>query len=434
MRRARPAAAPAVLRRPAARVRGRVETEDQVTDKYKKGNLVECHKVKLGSFAEKEWIEATEATYYKSKAPLAGRVQSEELSAGERRLIITLTGTESEDVLRQATGDGKVFKLHLCGPDCDQRQDGPTLCHAKKIQKVKEETATWQTNLEEEEETSGLHKDCERWEEKDKKKKDKKEVKSSSSEKKKKKKKKKEKEKKGEEESPEKTTTKKGPKEASKKRLESFFSGTGLDPNPKKRRKLEKRAKKALKKGKVVSTSSGSFSTSSSEEEPPLCDDNRGLDAPSVAHEQWPLRGGRWESPGCDGPVQQLVHHAQNRGSHAAGMSDLVLRHRPAAEWQGSFGFGRPHSTSEVLGATGQWKRLAGVPETRSGTLFGAILIGSRAEVQVAHRDLKMDRDTKPPNANYQEKRKGKGQGKQKGKEKNKGKNKQADGKKEAAS
>ena len=292
------AAVRGILRRPAAaqgrRPRNQLSPEER-EKRFQEGKEVEAHQLRSEVFTKGLWLVAAKANYLGQEIGIAGKVLKEEIEGGERELYLEITGTNGEEALKHASAlSPPIFRWHLCGPHCDQRRSNPDLCHVETIQRVQEgQPKTWEENLMIERPMEALRADHEEWKKKEKEKGDTKKKESSTSEesrkkKKKKKKKKKEKEKKRkheEEDPPERREKKKkrpkedsedtveerlprgGAKEHAQKTQLALFSGTGMDPRPKVRRRIRKKTSKALKNTKEVSTSSDSGSGSSSSED-----------------------------------------------------------------------------------------------------------------------------------------------------------------------
>ena len=284
----------AVRRRPAARVRAAKGPEDHQKD-YEAGRSVEGHLVPPGCFESGDWIVSEDAQYYQVEAPISARVVKEEIENKEREVLAELVGTKNEELLKHATNQKPCYiRLHLCPPSCTGLRHNPNLVHMGRLKKVPEEKVeAWGKCLIEEGETDLLRADAAKWEaEKKKKEEEDKEDSSSTSGKKKSKKKKKKKEKKrkkeeeakrkreGEEGSPEKKKLKLGGRTSAQKTKKALFEATGMDPSPKRRRKLAKKVSKLLKKVKESNSSSGTevgSDSSDSQEDPEglLSDQNK---------------------------------------------------------------------------------------------------------------------------------------------------------------
>ena len=275
-----PAAAPGILRRPAAaavppgadpghrRVRRRPAGEeregaeaapagagdppDLVQEKFKKGEEVEGVRLAPGVLTRGDWLVVKKGKYYQQDTSFAFQVEREEIDGGEREIAGVLTGTESEALLRFGTGEKPCrIQVHLCGPQCRQMRENPNLLHAKFIKLLSPEAEkTWENNLIEVSETAILQAEAEASKKKkeDLQKEEERRSSSTSPSTKKKKKKKKKKARRaegGELRAP--GRTKLGGKTSAKKTTEALFQGTGLDPSWKSRKKILKMVKKKLK-------------------------------------------------------------------------------------------------------------------------------------------------------------------------------------------
>ena len=467
----RPAAPAGILKRPSRRLRrpaAAIEVEDgeeageeqrpreeDVKEKYKRGELVDAFHIAPGGYSKGEWLLINEAVYYQQKVALAVKVEKEELEEGKRELRCLLTGTKSEELLRFGTAQRPPFiRLHLCQATCPQLRENPDLVHVRKVRKIKpEDPKTWENNLLDEGENTALQAEEAEWRRKEAEKK-KKEDKSSSSastkkkKKKKKKAKKKAREEKGERASPERTRI--GGRASAKKTLQALYAGTGLDPKVSHRRKLSKKVKKALKKNResTSSTSSSSSATTSEQEADMLLEDRSKvhriaslgpglLAALSVVQMKQFLTqvaGTGWEQDeGTLPPICSLY----NRTYMATRLTGGVAREFSTLAWVGDLLLqARPSEALDVV-----LQRMKSIELTAAGTSWSTAQklelvpptdaqIGTRQEYQIARREAKLDSDVK---GTYGGAEKGKSKGKeksQKGKEKGKGKQKEGEGKK----
>lgn len=275
---ARPAAAGGILRRPAAQPdakrrarRGGAEAEGP-QERYQRGDSVVGVEVAPGGFSRGDWLVAEEGIYFQKKVQAAGKVEREEIEGGEREVVVSLTGTSSEELLRFATAHRPcLVRWHLCTTECDQLRENPNLLHIRKLKKVAATSPkTWENNLIEEGDTPALREEEEQWrreKEAEEKKRKKRSTSSSRSRSRRKKKKKKKKEVRvGQGEGTAPVRMKLGGKTTAKKSLEALFLGTGLDPDPKNRKRLLRKVKQKLKKAKDSSSSSSSTSSEDSSE------------------------------------------------------------------------------------------------------------------------------------------------------------------------
>ena len=175
-------------------------------------------------------------------------------------LEIKVQGTSEESLLKWATGHkGQKLRLHLCGDRCPERLEAEDLVHATLIQKRAGEDDPWMVNLIEEVPGPEVLRAepllvGERGEDESKGSGAKKSVPGEKAEKKKKKRKRSE----ARDESPEKGRERVDLKGGARKELKEVFGGTGLDPDPRYRRRFAIKAQKKIKKKKKDSYSSGS--------------------------------------------------------------------------------------------------------------------------------------------------------------------------------
>ena len=227
-------------------------------------------------------IELDRASYYNASVHVAGRVRA--LHPVEGRMEFVLTGTQSERVMETfGGGEDRTVMVHLCKEDCAQLETGLKLFHARGFWDCAVSPKEWQMNLSEKaiaefDELSSLRKLAEergkgRGGDKPPRAKEA-EDKEAEVEKKvgkeKEKKKKKGKERKAEKEWEEKLEAleREETLERGQKTARAIFSGTCLDPNVSRRRRLMKKARemKAKKdKKRKRSSSSGDGESSSSD-------------------------------------------------------------------------------------------------------------------------------------------------------------------------
>eukprot|EP00435_Cladocopium_sp_Y103_P057648 s184_g19.t3 len=263
------------------------EPERSVQDLWLAGREVEACKVPPLELGEGVRVAMDSAVYYHQECKVAGTIQGLEVREGEASLRLTLMGTTHEGILKLQSGAPEMtFRVHLCPAGCNQ-EVSDTLLHARKIRLLKEveKESGWVTNLQKVAALQGPDELAElRRREaelglaglpggpapcvepgEDKKKKKKKQKK----DKKEEKAKPKEKKPRAEEEISSSSESVKldgsRAKAAAKKQPMSLFSGTGLDPREKVRRKVSKKARRALtRKGKKEDSSRSSRSSSSS--------------------------------------------------------------------------------------------------------------------------------------------------------------------------
>ena len=259
-----------VLLRPAAVQRRRQGPAGESTaEKFEKGGEVDAGDLPLQCLVKDQVIIA-EGSYWSNQCKLAGKIQSvQPLGNLGNEVGLRLEGTDHEELLKWGSANPNMqVRGHLCGQNCQNPLEGEGLVHLQKIRKKKlEGDVGWSENMKPTldelasiralgEEEARRKKELE-----DKEKADREEKKGK---RKKEKKKKKESESKSEEEAKEKEKKR---KMEPQKDLVAVFGTTGLDPNPKVRKRLRKRVKKRMKKKKKeLSSSDGSLSASKSSE------------------------------------------------------------------------------------------------------------------------------------------------------------------------
>ena len=438
-------ARPPVRRRPAAALD---EKEGGLQDRWARGEEILASEFSPGLVPSGSWIRSTQATYFEAPCEFAGTVDKVVLQGGETELGVVLTGTSSEELLRYASGvTPPLIRVHLCSEGCDQKRTNVDLVHLHRFRQVVEGAARqWEENLKGGDENQELRRRQAEWEERQNRDKQITDERSDSRAREDKKKKEKKKDKKKEKRN---RNKKVGGKALARKKAEDLYAGTGLDPDPKVRRLVKRRAKKRLKKSKVSSSSSSRSSSSSSsvEVELGLLEDRNKVQllsevAPGVLTEESlqhmktyvvQASGSTWSLDVETLPPimsQYMRHYIAPRASggilrEAVTLSyaaDLLLQSRPAEaldvlnqrlkslEMTIS---GQPWSTSQKIELAPHWEAT----------------MASRAEVQVAQKEAKLDSQAKGGPSSW-DKGKAKSKGKEKGKEKGKGGKSKEDSKK----
>lgn len=137
--RRRPAVAPEARHRPAARVRGppalvAVDPVD-VTDQFEKGEEIRAADCPLSLLKAGDWIRINEARYERGSCKVAGRVVRLEVEGTTWEVILNVSGTDSEDLLRVVTAlERPHIRGHLCRLDCDQSRTNANLIHILSLQ------------------------------------------------------------------------------------------------------------------------------------------------------------------------------------------------------------------------------------------------------------------------------------------------------------
>lgn len=451
MSRRRPAAAPPGLRRPSRHRALAVPLAADpisVSEAFHSGQEVEAVDCPLSLLEPGTWFRGLRASYEGGEVDFAGKVKHIQVEGLSWEVIVSPTGTKSEDLLRYCTSvDKPVLRCHLCRRDCDRRRTSPELLHLLKLQKISPgEDLGWENNLCVEDELPTLREAHQGWKEDTKGTDDKKEAASSSStEKRKRKKKLKKKQKKKDREK----YANLGGKQNSVKPLTALFSGTGLDPEAERRKILRRRVKKRLKKSKDSSSSTGS--STSEEGEGPLelslleqrskiqriSEAAPGLLASEALQvmKQYLLQanGTPWGVEDATLPplvLQYVRQVCQQKAtppvlremSTLATLSDQLLLGRPAE----ALDIALQRLKSLEMSTQGHtWmtaQRVELLPRTDMG-------LAGRGEVQVAQRETALDVKAKGSSNNNEKGAKGKGSSK--GKEREKGKSKGKGGSKE---
>lgn len=446
MQRRRPGAAPGTLRRPAVRreVAPPLPGPDPiaVADKFNRGEEISSAECPLSLLKAGDWIRINKAKYEKADCKVAGKVVRIEVEGTSWEVVLTTTGTDSEELLKVVTAlDRPHIRGHLCRVDCDQSRTNANLIHILTLQKIADSSGlTWEVNCELPDELSHLRAAHDQWRGAKKAEKAEGEASSSASrgsKKKKKKAKKKEKKKTRKE-----LSKKMGGRANAQKELAHLFDGTGLDPKPDRRRYLLKRMKKRLKK-ELPSSSTSSSSSSSNHEleiEVNMLDERSKIQriaqmAPGVltaeglrAMKEMVLQanGTPWALDQDSLPplVTQYVRQqcltkasgamAREMLTHAT-VCDYLLQGRVAEAIDSAF---QRVKALEVQVSGQSWitaQKLEVIPAIDTG-------LASRAELQVAQRETHLDQKAKGSSTTPDRGDKGKGYGKGKNKDRQKGK------------
>lgn len=437
--RRRPAAAPAVRRRPAAEgvpppERGR-EGED-IIRKYQRGEVVQAHQLPPQALEQGHWLASEQSTYFGEDCKWAGKIARVVLEGGEAEAQVEVTGTQCESLLRFCSGQSPALvRAHLCAPECDQKRTNPDFVHLKAFRKLEEAgDKTWENNLVVADENAPLRRAEERWNQerlRDEKKDTPSSSRSTSSSKKKKKKKEK---KKAEVKKKEKRC---GGRTLAKKLLTDLFNGTGLDPDPKVRRRIIKKVRKRLRRSKEsASSSSGSSSTGSAlEMEEEILEDRSKIQKISVlgpgvltaaaiqSMKQYVLQpgGSTWAMDEDALPPimsQYARMHLAPKGGGGLLREAVTLSHIGDLLLQGRVsealdGVSQRLKSLELIMGGQAWATAQKVEVTP--TLEASI--SSRAEVQVALKESRLDSQSKGGMSPWE---KGRGKGKSKDKERGK--------------
>eukprot|EP00435_Cladocopium_sp_Y103_P007420 s1856_g2.t1 len=331
---------------------------------------------------------------------------------------------------------------------CDQRRTNQDLLHLKRFKRLLgTEEKTWEENLKESGENAELRQKQEAWERREEQREDDRGA-SSTSREKREKKKKKVKDKKKEKKS---KKAKVGGRAIARKKLVDYYSGTGLDPDPKVRRRLKRKLQRKLRKAKETSSSSSRTSSTSTSGEvhdeiledrskiQKLAELGPGTLAAAALQnmKMYVLQatGTTWDQDADSLPPIMTQYARQFLAAKASGgllgeavtlahIVDLLLQARGA----------------EALDCVSQ--RLKSLEMMMSGQAWTTsqkvevvpaldATMSSRAEVQIAQKEAQLDSRTRGSGSTWDKgKAKGKGKEQAKGKEKGKTPAKGADNKK----
>ena len=244
------------VRRPAARV----AEEKKGFEAY---GEVETWEVPPAELLQCGRVVVTQGSYWKEEARVAGRIVTLNAKDGDMWGKMEIDGTSNDHVLRYISGVvDRQMRVHLCPKTCGQELTGDSILHVMKLKRLKsEEEEGWMTNLLRagregpDDELRGIREEADQ-------------VRSSSEEGRKKKDKKEKKEKSKKEKSKDKKEKrKKASRSPSRKKgqrdLDIILGNSGLDPDPHKRGKMMKRARRLVRrkeKKKKKDSSSGSGS------------------------------------------------------------------------------------------------------------------------------------------------------------------------------
>ena len=260
------------LRRPAARVRGirrpaalAAAEVERAADEQGRA----LHSLTLQELQGLGAVYLSDARYYGRLVQVAGRMNGTRLEEGQMFAELAVTGTKDDELLRVLSGTpDKLLSIHLCPEDCAGSLTDPLLIHGRTVQQVDPKRLPWLTNLVAVEPVPEREPDdmAKLRELQDKARADA-EVDKKKAAKKEKKKRRGDGAGAGEGRDLRPPKRQQGDLETGQKALEDVYSSTGLDPDPVRRKKVLKRAKrlgKSKKKKKSSSSTEGAESTSSS--------------------------------------------------------------------------------------------------------------------------------------------------------------------------
>lgn len=259
----RPAGQAAVLRRPARRGEDAEEEAEEPKEKA-------LSSLTLQQLKQLKTICLGDARYYGRLVQVAGRVAGTRMEDDELFAMLEATGTKDDELLRVLSGvRDKKLSVHICTDGCAGTLTDPLLVHGRSFEEVNLNRLPWLTNLEEArpaQEEPGVDELAKLRELHAKARGDDRRAEKKPSKKEKKRKRAEEKKvEEGRVDGPPKAPQ--GGLEVGQKALEDVFGSTGLDPNPDRRKKVLKKAKrlgKGKKKRKKKSSSSSEVTSSSS--------------------------------------------------------------------------------------------------------------------------------------------------------------------------
>ena len=258
-------------RRPAVADPGRLESAEVRGSEegrlFEEGQTVRCQNIPLELLRKRLPVTIT-GRYWGAPGEISGLVRGIQVRGKEDvEVEVDLQGTTTETILHWATGSSeKVMRIHMCGSRCEAMLDAENLLHGEEIKLRKGEDPAWAMNLVDEGRPGGkTAEEAAPGRDPAKEAKEKTEVERGRSREKEKKKKKKRKGRTSDEaHSPKGEAKKKSSIRAmARKSLKSVFEGTGMDPNPKVRKKITAKASRKAKKKRKSSSGSSSTETSS---------------------------------------------------------------------------------------------------------------------------------------------------------------------------
>lgn len=428
-----------VRHRPAARAPdpGERDIEEDIVEKFESGGEVGSDKLPVHVLGPGVKIIVDKAVYGGEVLSVAGVVAKVEVEGLNSEVLIKPSGTLSEGLLKYITGNpGGLLRIHLCRPECDQLRSNPDLLHCRQLRKaLAAHAADWEDNLAVVDELPQLREEHEKWLQPDKEKEGE-ESSSSRKRKKKKSKKKKDKKKSGE-------RKKIGGRSVAQKALPVIYAGTGMDPDPHVRKKLLRKVKKRLKKSTKDSGTSDSSGTSSSTEEDDLeaevLQDRSKIQrmaqlGPGILSAESIKAMKRYVMMGAGQPCevdqqalppiacQYARQYVMPKASPAIGREVVTLSHIIDMLALGRIAEGLDVATQRLKSLE---LTLQGQPwqTSQKVEVVGSIdaQLASRAEVEVAQRESRLDQRSKGGGSQGSNWEKGKGKTKAPGKEKDKG-------------
>ena len=148
----RPAARGGALRRPAALEERPPERRRRGGDlgaAYNRGEEVKAGQISPAVLEKGHWIVSGDSKYFEEDCKWAGKLVRVTLEGGEVEGQFEVTGTQSEALLKFASGvSPPVIRAHFCKEDCDRKRSNPDLVHLGSFRNLEEGAEkTWETNL-----------------------------------------------------------------------------------------------------------------------------------------------------------------------------------------------------------------------------------------------------------------------------------------------
>ena len=111
---------------------------------------VPLHQVPHDQLKPGSYLVITEGDYFGGKAKVAGSIQKVELEKDATYLLLRLSGTDNEGILRSHTSmKEQLFRIHICPPQCGLQESGDFLVHGLKGRLRREaDEEGWVTSLE----------------------------------------------------------------------------------------------------------------------------------------------------------------------------------------------------------------------------------------------------------------------------------------------
>eukprot|EP00435_Cladocopium_sp_Y103_P034880 s2458_g9.t1 len=146
----RPAAkAPAVRRRGEPRgVRRRPARAEEEPGLGGLGEEIDCAQISLEQCQRLREVEVISGSYWDAPIKAALRVREVRMKEEKLMLLAQVLGTQSEDLLKWASGQGdQIVRVHLCPKECPGTPHEDGLLHVKRLRPLGEIREDWMSNL-----------------------------------------------------------------------------------------------------------------------------------------------------------------------------------------------------------------------------------------------------------------------------------------------